>query len=107
MCALFSISDSEAVFTCQLLGRLSSIEPVLENCSYIGFIIQLHSFEFERYRKLNEAVAAFVHVIEMRIDEQDFTSLYIHPASSELNASGVPRVVFDPRGRVLHTWSRP
>ena len=103
MCALLTaISDATGV--CQLLAEQASIEPVLEGCAYIGFVIQLHDAQFETYLKVRQAVSAFVRIIEKRIKAQDFIYLYIHPASSELDSVGAPRVVFDAQGRVLYNW---
>jgi len=104
MCALFRTAGSDAVDACQLLAECASIEPVLEGCAYIGFIVQLHDFEFERYLPLREAVSRFVYIIEKRIDAQDFSCLYIYPASSKLDTTGKPRVVFNARGRVVYKW---
>src|SRR5690349_17986497 len=104
MCPLFSTAISDATRACQMLAVSASIEPVLEGCSYIGFIVQLQDSEFERYLKLKEAVAAFIDIVEKRIEARDFSGLYIHPVSSELDSTGVPRVVFDPRSRVIYNW---
>lgn len=104
MYALFSSARSDAIKSCRLLAEYASIEPILEGCSYIGFIVQLQTFEFEKYLKIRPAVLALVESIEKRIEAQDFQCLYVHPASSELDPAGVPRVVFDPRGRVLYNW---
>lgn len=103
MCALFT-TISDATRVCQLLAKHASIEPLLEGCAYIGFVIQLHDAQFETYLKVRQAVSAFVHIIEKRIKAKDFSNLYIHPASSELNSVGAPRVVFDAQGRVLYSW---
>lgn len=104
MCALFNTTVSDATRVCQLLAEHASIEPVLEGCTYIGFIVQLKDAQLEKYLKLRQAVSAFVRVVEKRIEAQDFACLYIHPASSELDCVGAPRVVFDARGRVLYNW---
>jgi hypothetical protein len=104
MCSLFSTTFSDATHACQLLAEHASIEPVLEGCAYVGFIVQLQDFEFEKHLKLREAVSAFVRIIEKRIEAQDFTNLYIHPASSELDSTGAPRVVFDAGGCVIYKW---
>ena len=104
MYALSSSVHSEKILACRLLAELASIEPVLEGCSYIGFIVQFQTFELEKYLKIRPAVLALVEVIERRIKAQDFQCLYIHPASSELDTGGVPRVAFDPRGRVIYNW---
>ena len=104
MCAIFGAILCKAVPACLQLAEKASIEPVLEGCSYIGFVVQLQDFELEKYLELHEAVSAFVRRIERRIEAQDFSCLYIHPASSELNSTRAPRVVFDPRGRVLYNW---
>ena len=104
MCALFNTTLSDSTRTCQLLAEHASIEPVLEGCTYIGFIVQLQDTQFETYLKLRQAVSAFVRIIEKRIKAQNFSCLYIHPASSELNSAGAVRVVFDARGRVLYNW---
>jgi hypothetical protein len=104
MCALFSTIRSDAPHRCQLLAERASIEPVLEGCSYLGFIVQLQDFEFEKYLRLHEAISIFVKTVERRIEARDFACLYIHPASSELDSTSAPRVVFDPRGRVLYNW---
>jgi hypothetical protein len=104
MCALFNTTLSDATRVCQLLAEHASIEPVLEGCSYIGFIVQLQDAQLEKYLKLRQAVSAFMRIVEQRIEAKDFTCLYIHPASSELDSAGAPRVVFDARGRVLYNW---
>ena len=104
MCSFFSRPLCDAKRACQLLAEHASIEPVLEGCAYIGFIVQLQDCDLEKYLKLDEAVLAFVHTVEKRIDSQDFTYLYIHPASSELDSAEVPRVVFNARGRVVYNW---
>lgn len=104
MCTLFSSASADAIRASQILAVNASIEPLLEGCSYIGFIVQLQDAELERYLKLKEAVAAFVDIVEKRIDARDFAWLYIHPASSELDSTNVPKVVFDARGRVLYNW---
>lgn len=104
MCALFNTALSDATRTCQLAAAQASLEPVLESCAYVGFIVQLQDFRFEKYVKLHEAVSAFVRVIEKRIENRDFTCLYIHPASSELDSAGAPRVVFNAQGRLLYKW---
>lgn len=99
-----NLDISEQIATCQRLGEQAAIEPFIERCRYVGFIIQVPNGELERYKKSDEAISNFKQVIDRRIDDQDFTDLYIHPASSELDPYGVPRVVFDPKGRVLVTW---
>jgi len=104
MYPLFSSASADAVRASQILALSASIEPLLEGCSYIGFIIQLQDAELERYLKRKEAVAAFVDIVEKRIDARDFARLYIHPASSELDSTTAPRVVFDAGGRVLYNW---
>lgn len=104
MCAMFYTTLSHATRACQSLAKQASLEPLLEGCAYIGFIIQLDDFQFEKYLKLHEAISAFVRVIEKRIEARDFTYLYIHPASSELDSAGAPRVVFNARGRVIYNW---
>lgn len=92
------------IAACQRLGEQAAIEPFIERCRYVGFIIQVPNGELELYRESHEAISNFKQVIERRIADQDFTDLYIHPASSELDPFGVPRVVFDPKGRVLVAW---
>jgi hypothetical protein len=104
MCALFSTARSDVPHPCQILAERASIEPVLEGCSYLGFIVQLQDFEFEKYLRLHEAISIFVRTVERRIDAREFAFLYIHPASSEIDSTGAPRVVFDPRGRVVYNW---
>ena len=104
MCSLFSSSLPNAIHACQLLAEHASIEPVLEGCAYIGFIVQLQGSELDKYLKLREAVSNFERSIDKRIAVQDFSCIYIHPASSELDSAGAPRVVFDLRGRVIYTW---
>ncbi|MFC5477061.1 hypothetical protein [Massilia suwonensis] len=104
MCTLFNTTVSDATRVCQLLAEHASIEPVLEGCTYIGFIIQLQNAQFEKYLKVRQAVSAFMRIIEKRIKANDFTCLYIHPASSELDSAGAPRVAFDARGRVIYNW---
>lgn len=104
MYSLFSTIRYDAPHPCQILAERASIEPVLEGCFYLGFIIQLEDFEFEKYLRLHDAISIFVKVVERRIGAREFTCLYIHPASSELDSTGAPRVVFDPRGRVLYNW---
>jgi len=101
---MFYTTLSHATRACQSLAKQASLEPLLEGCAYIGFIIQLDDFQFEKYLKLHEAISAFVRVIEKRIEARDFTYLYIHPASSELDSAGAPRVVFNARGRVIYNW---
>lgn len=95
---------SEQIAACQRLGEQAAIEPFIERCRYVGFIIQVPNGELELYRDSDDAVSNFKQVIERRIVDQDFTDLYIHPASNELDPFGVPRVVFDPKGRVLMAW---
>ena len=104
MCAKFDTTLSHATRTCQSLAEQASLEPLLEGCAYIGFIVQLNDFQFEKYLKLHEAVSVFVRVIEKRIKAQDFAQLYIHPASCELDSARAPRVVFNARGRVIYNW---
>ena len=104
MYALFITTRSDLPHPCQILAERASIEPVLEGCSYLGFVVQLQDFEFEKYLRLHEEISIFVRTVERRIDARDFAFLYIHPASSELDSTGAPRVVFDPRGRVLYNW---
>ena len=94
MYAMFYTALSHATRTCQSLAEQASLEPLLEGCAYIGFIVKLDDSQFEKYLKLHKAVSAFVRVIEKRIEAQDFTNLYVHPASSELDSAGAPRVVF-------------
>jgi len=43
MYPLFSSASADAVRASQILAVSASIEPLLEGCSYIGFIIQLES----------------------------------------------------------------
>lgn len=94
----------EQIAACQRLGEQAAIEPFIERCRYVGFIIEVPNGQLQLYRESDEAISNFKQVIERRIADQDFTDLYIHPASSELDASGVPRVVFHPEGRVLMNW---
>lgn len=89
---------------CRRLGEQALIEPFIEQCRYVGFIIRVPDGELERYWAMTKAISIFKQVIERRIEDKDFAELYIHPASSELDPRGVPRVVFDPQDRVVVIW---
>lgn len=100
----FNLDISEQMAACRRLAEQASIEPFIEQCRYVGFIIRVPDGELERYWRVTKAISTFKQVIERRIEAKDFTDLYIHPASSELEPCGVPRVVFDPQERVVVIW---
>lgn len=104
MCAIFNTTVSDATRVCQILAEHASIEPVLEGVTYIGFIVQLPDAQLEKFLEIRQAVWAFIRIIERRIEAKDFTLIYIHPTSSELDSTGAPRVVFEARGRVIYSW---
>ena len=100
----FRLKSWSTIFSCQTIARHASIEPLIEGCNCSGFVVQLHEFEFEKYQRVCRGISAFVTVIEERIAARDFENLFIHPASSELDWTNAPRVVFNPGGRVLLVW---
>ena len=104
MLKALNLDTSEQIAACRRLGEQALIEPFIEQCRYVGFIIQVPSDVLGRYRTSDIALSTFKKVIESRIENKDFTDQYIHPAFSELNPRGVPRVVFDPQECVVVIW---
>lgn len=104
MCKLSDFYASKHVMQCQRLAESASIEPLVERSAYVGFIVQLHESGFEMFFKDLNALAAFEQVIERRIDEHDFSQLYVHSASRELLSDKGPRVVFDLDTSVIYHW---
>ena len=102
---IFKASESQQVEKCEHLGKGALIEPLIENCHYCGFIVEVHGYQFEEFCRCQGAREAFMRIVDRRIREQDFSFIYIHPASSELDSSHTPRVVFDSRGKVLMSWA--
>lgn len=105
MLNIFKSNDSRQAEECRLLAESAAIEPLLESCHYCGFIVEVHGFHFEQLCRYPNAREAFMRTVDRRIQEQDFSFTYIHPASSELDSSHAPRVVFDSRGKVLMSWA--
>jgi len=105
MCKLFDPRESKHIEKCRALGEEASIEPLFDRCSYCGFIVEVHAFLFEELCKSPRARQAFILAVDRRIREQDFSDIFIDPASSELDPDLGPRVVFDSRGRVLMSWN--
>jgi len=97
--------ESQQIEEGRSLGENASIEPLIERCRYSGFIIQVHGYRFDKLGESAQARAVFKLAVDRRIQEQDFSGLIIHPASSELDPTSGPRVVFDSRGRVLMSWN--
>ena len=102
---IFQPRESQQIEHGRSLGERASIEPLIQRCRYWGFIIQVHGYRFDELGESAEARDAFMLAIDLRIQEQDFSGLIIHPASSELDPTSGPRVVFDSRGRVLMSWN--
>lgn len=105
MLNIFKSNESRQAEKCRLLAESASIEPLLESCHYCGFIVEVHGYQFEQFCQCPIAREAFMLTVDRRIREQDFSFVYIHPASSELDSANAPRVVFDARGKVLMSWT--
>lgn len=101
---LFSFLTSRQIARCRRIAESASIEPLIEKCAYVGFSVQLHDSEFKTYLGRPEALTAFEQVIERRINEKDFSELYIHPVSNVLASDEGPRVVFNLDSSVIYHW---
>lgn len=105
MLNIFKRDESLEIELCRNLGERASIEALLEGDSFYGFIIEIHGYLFDDFCSSPNAKVAFVQIIDRRIKEHDFSNLYIHPASTEIDSDQAPRVVFNTRGRVLTSWN--
>jgi hypothetical protein len=91
-------SESESITYCKALGAAAVIEPVLEQGLHVGFLIRVDETgaSLAPYFQYDAARSAFVHVVEDRVESNDFEQMV--PNRSTL---GLPPLADDGRQRAV------